>query len=147
MRAEGVRRLVVTSSRSIGATKPAFGLALVWAFMRNIYADLVRSETYVEESGLDWTIVRATRLADGQGSGRYHADFESDPTGGAMTLNRADYAEALLDAVENPSLVGTIVGINGPARHSRPRILAEPLAALEAPAPGKPSKNPPGVQP
>jgi putative NADH-flavin reductase len=141
MRAEDVRRLVITSTRSIGATKP--GIGLVWAFLHNVYADGVRSETLVEESGLDWTIVRATRLADGSGKGRYHADFEPNPTGGTMSLERADYAEALLDAVENEMLIGKIVGINGPDRATPPAVLAA-TTGHNVPQPGD-RANPEGV--
>jgi putative NADH-flavin reductase len=122
MRAEGVRRLVVTSSRSLGATR--FGIGLVWAILHNLYADGVRSETLVEESGLDWTIVRATRLTDGRSKGRYHSDFEPDPTDGTLTLDRADYAEALLDAVENDALIDKTVGVNGAGRNSPRQALA-----------------------
>lgn len=136
MRAEGVRRLVITSTRSIGATTP--GIGLVWAFLHNVYADGVRSETLVEESGLEWTIVRATRLANGCGKGRYHADFFPNPTGGTMALKRADYAEALLDVSENEALIGMTVGVNGPDRNSPPRALA--LVSSETIA-----KNPAGA--
>jgi putative NADH-flavin reductase len=128
MRVEGVRRLVITSSRSLGATR--FGIGLVWAILHNVYADGVRSETLVEESGLDWTIVRAARLANGRGKGRYHADFEPDPTDGTLTIDRADYAEALLDAVESMSLIGKTVGVNGAGRNSPRQALA--LRAAES---------------
>ncbi|AKF03512.1 NAD(P)-dependent oxidoreductase [Sandaracinus amylolyticus] len=118
MRSASVSRLVTTSSRSVVATRPWLAVALAWLFFRHVYCDLVRQETLVEESGLDWTIVRATRLGDGAPRGRVHTDFEADATGGAWTLDRADYAMALLDAVADPRLVGRALGVSGPDRRS-----------------------------
>jgi hypothetical protein len=50
-------------------------------------------------------------LADGPPIGRVHTDFEADATGGGWKLNRADYAMALLDVVEDPSMVRRAVGV------------------------------------
>src|SRR5215216_3151373 len=60
MQEAGVRRLVITSSRTIVATRPWLAVTLASWIFRNAYADLARSERLVQESGLDWSIVRAT---------------------------------------------------------------------------------------
>jgi putative NADH-flavin reductase len=113
MRELGVRRFVMTSSRSIPATKPAWAVALAWLFLRQAYVDLARAEGMIEMSDLDWTIVRGTMLTDKPFTGKVHTDFEANPTGGSMTLTRADYAMTLLNVLEDPQMVKKAVGVNG----------------------------------
>ncbi|MFG1945333.1 NAD(P)-dependent oxidoreductase [Nonomuraea sp. NPDC048826] len=113
MRETGVRRLVMTSSRSVPATRPRLAVGLAWLFFRSAYADLARAEGMLEMSGLDWTVVRATMLTDKPGKGRSHVDFEANATGGESTLPRADYARALLDAAEDDAMIGRMPGVCG----------------------------------
>lgn len=124
MEATGVRRLILTSSRSITATRPRVPLFLVWAWLRHAYVDLVRAETIVQESALDWTLARATMLTDGSPKGRVHIDFEANATGGESRLDRADFALALLDAAEDPALVRRAIGICGAKGKALPREAA-----------------------
>lgn len=113
MREANVRRLVMTSSRSIIATKPKFWVTLAWLAFREPYADLARAEGMLEMSDLDWTIVRATMLTDKLSVGRVHTDFEPNATGGDWTLTRADYAMTLLNSLENPEMIGKALGVGG----------------------------------
>ncbi|WP_327586898.1 SDR family oxidoreductase [Nonomuraea sp. NBC_00507] len=110
----GVSRLVMTSSRSVPATRPRLAVTLAWLFFRQAYVDLARAEGMLQVSGLDWTIARATMLTDKPAAGRVHVDFEDNATGGAMQLSRADYAMTLLDVVEDSELIGKALGICGP---------------------------------
>lgn len=113
MQAAGVRRLVVTSSRSIRATRPWLAVRLAWLIFGNAYKDLARAEELVRASGLEWSIVRATMLTDRPPTGRVHTDEAVNATGGDWQLPRADYAMTLLDVVENPALIGRAIGVNG----------------------------------
>ncbi|MFC5815789.1 MULTISPECIES: NAD(P)-dependent oxidoreductase [Nonomuraea] len=113
MRETGVRRVVMTSSRSIPATRPRLAVGLAWLFFRSAYVDLARAEGMLEVSGLDWTIVRATMLTGKPANGRLHVDFEANATGGEATLPRADYATALLDAAEDDAMIGRTPGVCG----------------------------------
>lgn len=114
MRDTGVKRVAMTSSRSVVATKPAWLISLVWLPFRAAYADLARAEGMLEASGLDWTIVRGTMLNDKPPAGRVHIDYAPDATGGDWSLTRADYAMSLLDAVEDPTQVHRALGVGGP---------------------------------
>ncbi|MEU4577848.1 NAD(P)H-binding protein [Nonomuraea sp. NPDC023979] len=114
MREHGVRRVVMTSSRSVPATRPRLAVTLAWLIFREAYADLARAEGMLQVSGLDWSIARATMLNDKPPAGRVHVDFEANATGGAAQLSRADYAMALLDTAEDPALIGRALGICGP---------------------------------
>ncbi|MEV0830323.1 NAD(P)-dependent oxidoreductase [Nonomuraea rubra] len=114
MRESGVRRVVMTSSRSVPATRPRLPVTLAWLFFREAYVDLARAEGMLQVSDLDWSIARGTMLTDRPGAGRVHVDFEANATGGAMQLSRSDYAMALLDTAEDPSLIGKALGVCGP---------------------------------
>ena len=116
MREAGVRRVAMTSSRSVVATKPAWLISLVWLPFRAAYADLARAEGLLEASELDWTIVRGAMLVDKPSAGRVHRDYEANATGGDWALTRADYAMSLLDAVEQPDQIHRAVGVGG-AKH------------------------------
>jgi hypothetical protein len=120
----GVRRLVMTSSRSIVATRPKLVISLVWLIFREVYADLARTEGMLEVSGLDWSIVRATMLNDKPFSGQVHTDFEPNATGGDWSLTRADYAMTLLDVAENPAMIGKAVGVGGAKPVKKNRLAA-----------------------
>lgn len=113
-----VRRLVMTSSRSIIATRPWLAIALAWLIFRAPYADLARAEGMLEMSDLDWSIVRATMLSDKPFTGRVHTDFEPNATGGDWALTRADYAMTLLEVVENPRMIGRALGVCGAKPHA-----------------------------
>jgi putative NADH-flavin reductase len=113
MHQNGVHRLVMTSSRSVVATRPRLPVALAWLIFREPYADLARAEGMLEVSRLDWSIVRATMLTDKPFTGQVHIDFEANATGGDWSLTRADYAMTLLDVVENPAMIGKALGVCG----------------------------------
>lgn len=116
MRDAGVRRVAMTSSRSVVATKPAWLISLVWLPFRAAYADLARAEGMLEASGLDWTIVRGAMLNDKPAAGQVHLDYEANATGGDWSLTRADYAMSLLDAVEDPTQIHRALGVGGPKK-------------------------------
>jgi putative NADH-flavin reductase len=113
MQEAGVRRLVMTSSRSVVATRPRIWVALAWLIFREAYVDLARAEGMIQMSGLDWSIVRAAMLTDKPFTGQVHIDFEPNATGGDWTLTRADYAMTLLDVVENSRMIGKALGVGG----------------------------------
>ena len=116
MAGAGVSRLVMTSSRSVVATRPRLLLDVIWWRLRGPYADLCRAEGMLEGGALDWSVVRATMLTDGPRTGRVHTDFEPDATGGDWKLNRADYAATLLDVAEDEAMIRRAVGVGGAKR-------------------------------
>ena len=109
----GVRRLVMTSSRNITATRPWIPVALTRWMLRHVYADLARAESVVRTSGLSWTIVRAVMLTDDPPRGRVHTDQEANPTGGDWRLPRSDYARVLLETALDTSTTRQAIGVNG----------------------------------
>lgn len=70
----GVRRLIVQSSFGVGDSRRDAGLlerVFYALLLRGAYADKVLQEQAVRESGLDYAIVRPTRLTTAAGTGRY----------------------------------------------------------------------------
>lgn len=109
----GVRRLVMTSSRNITATKPWIAVAPTKWMFRHVYADLARAEEIVRSSDLDWTIVRAVMLTDDPPRDSVHTDREANPTGGDWRLPRSDYARVLLHTALDPATTHQVFGVNG----------------------------------
>jgi len=128
MKATGVRRLVVVSAAPMGPVPsprrprppkydPGDGFLMRhlmgpfarFAFRRH-YADLARMEDVVQESGLDWTIVRPPRLTDRPLTGRYRTALGRNLPGGFI-VSRADVAHLMLRVLEEPAAVGHTVGV------------------------------------
>ena len=128
MRAVGVNRIIVVSAAPIG-TVPSPGLPnppkydpgdgffmrhllapLTKAALRRHYADLARMEDVLRESSADWTIVRPPRLTNGSKRGRYRIAFGQNVRRG-LSISRADVADFMLRAVEDPKTIRQVIGI------------------------------------
>ena len=95
----GVRRLIVQSSFGVGDSRGDAGLlerVFYALLLRGACTDKVLQEQAVRESGLDYTIVRPTRLTKAAGAGRYTAGRPC----AVPLIARADVARFILDAPE-----------------------------------------------
>jgi len=68
------------------------------------FADVRAMEATVSGTGLDWTLVRASRLTDGPATGRYRVRPEYAPAGGGK-ISRADVAQFITAALAEGSWV------------------------------------------
>lgn len=103
MRKQEVRRLVLLSaSEAIAdpADRPPIGHRLVRGLMRlgmnDILSDTLLEQRLVEESGLDWTFVRAGRLTDGP---RTVYRVGALVSGAGLSVSRVDVAHFMLRCV------------------------------------------------
>ena len=91
----GARRLVCVSAAGAYITgDPNTGWLLKAILPRVLarqFADTSQMEDVIRESGLDWTLVRATRLVNRPGTGRYRVSPGFPPPHG-RTIARADVA-------------------------------------------------------
>lgn len=98
----GARRLVcVSAAGAYIAGDPDTGWllkAVVPRVFAKQFADVRRMEDVIRDSGLDWTIVRPTRLVNRPGTGRYRARPDFPPPHG-RTIARADVARFIADAL------------------------------------------------
>jgi putative NADH-flavin reductase len=100
MPSAGVKRLVMLSTVAASPTYKATGvMKLASLAMKSIVDDKTAGETLIKRSGIDWTIVYATRLTDGPRRGSYRTvDGTLTDVG---TISRADVAEVLLSTVSD----------------------------------------------
>jgi uncharacterized protein YbjT (DUF2867 family) len=91
----GARRLVCVSAAGAyiaGDPNTAWLLkAIVPRVLARQFADVRQMENAVRASGLDWTLVRPTRLVNRPGTGRYRVSPDYPPPHG-RTIARADVA-------------------------------------------------------
>ena len=98
--AHEVQRLVVMSAAGVGDSWrqiPRSSRLLFRTMLRNVFNDHQAQEAIVEQSPLDWTIVRAAVLKDDPATGHYTATN----TGPNTRITRADAAAALVDQLDD----------------------------------------------
>jgi putative NADH-flavin reductase len=108
----GVRRVVVESVAFLfkdSIIPPAYLLGRM--LFPGIVADSSAMEDVFAKSGLDWTIVRPPELTDKPYTGNYRVREGHLPRFG-FKISRADSADFMIKAVENPSSIRKIVGIS-----------------------------------
>lgn len=111
LRAE-VRRVVVESVAFLfkdSIIPPAYLLGRL--LFPGIVADSSAMEDVFARSGLDWTIVRPPELTDKPYTGNYRVREGHLPRFG-FKISRADVADFMIKAVENPSSIRKVVGIS-----------------------------------
>ena len=111
MRHTNVRRVVVESVAFLfkdSILPPAYLLGRL-LFPRTV-ADASAMEKVFAESELDWTMVRPPELTDKPYTGKYRVREGHLPLFG-FNISRADVANFMLKAVENPAFSRKVVGL------------------------------------
>ena len=114
MRCTGVRRLVIVSSSLLDSDIGWFPRFVGRTFLRHHAQDQRAMEKQVTASGLEWTVLRASRFNNGVYTGRYIVSAEGEQTkasGGA--ISRENVACMMLDTAERGNHVKQIVRICG----------------------------------
>ena len=99
MKANGVRRLLVTSIIGVGDSKQQASLLvrlLIPTFLRGANKDKSAMEAAVRSSGLDWTILRPAILTDSVATGEVRV-FREGTFEKAHKITREDVATFLVD--------------------------------------------------
>jgi putative NADH-flavin reductase len=110
------RRLLMVSAGGLVADAgdgPLFRYALkpvLQRVLKHSYADLAEAERRIRATGLDWTIVRPSRLTNGPRTGRYRTACDLSLRRG-RTTSRADVADCLLTLAADPSSVRHAVSV------------------------------------
>lgn len=111
----GVRRLVFTSAFGVGATwqdTPMLPRLFASTLLRDIYADKAAGEQVIRDSGLEWTIVYPTGLANGPATGAPRVG-ERLRLSRFPRVSRADVAAVLLRQLDDPQFVRKGVLVTG----------------------------------
>jgi putative NADH-flavin reductase len=110
----GVRRLVVVSASGffVEEGEGPFTGKVVKPILRQLLRDNAQDtremETLVSASDTDWTIVRPSQLTNGPRRGRYKTAIDRYA---GPRIARADVADAILKAIDNPDTVGHRVNV------------------------------------
>ena len=94
----GVKRLICITSVGVGDSKPRSGFlgnVLLPLFFKERFADVEKQEQLIQQSKLDWTIIRPSRLTDGSKTGSYKSGLQLS-VGFRSTISRADIAAFML---------------------------------------------------
>ena len=112
MAGAGVSRLVSTSAYGMAATRPYLVAPAIRRVFAGAFADQLAADQIIQDSELDWTIARATRLT---ARPAHHPPRHSTAafTTGPYSLSRTAYAAALLDLAEGGAYARQIVNITG----------------------------------
>jgi putative NADH-flavin reductase len=112
MQGAGVKRLVIISTAFL--FKDAL-LPPAYLFGRLFFGGVVRDATAMEEvlqqSVLDWTLVRPPQLTDKPHTGKYRVREGHLPRFG-FAVPRSDVAEYMVKAAENHSTIRKVIGVS-----------------------------------
>ena len=112
----GVRRLICQTT--LGAGESWENLNFFWkyimfgAFLREAFLDHERQENEVQQSHLEWTIVRPGAFVDGDRTGNYRHGFPSTDKTTKLKISRADVADFLLKQLMDDSYLYRTPGIS-----------------------------------
>lgn len=113
MQTNGVKRLIVITSIGVGDSKDQVSFAfkmLMKTVLKKAMEDKERQETAVQESGLDWTIIRPGGLVDGPRTGEYTVGSAQEVKAGQVA--RADVAELTLKQIDSDEYLHKAVSIS-----------------------------------
>ncbi len=100
MKRHGVRRLICQSTLGAGDSRPALNFfwkrIMFGLLLKEAYADHQAQEALVEQSGLDWTIVRPGAFTDGPLTDAYKHGFPPSEPDLKLKISRADVASFML---------------------------------------------------
>jgi putative NADH-flavin reductase len=103
----GVRRLVCITGIGVGDSKGHVGFfydRIIRPFVvRNVYEDKERQEEAIEQSDLEWVIVRPAQLTDEPARGEYKVYLKGSYT--ATKISRADVAAFMLAQLTDDTYV------------------------------------------
>ncbi len=111
MDATAAPRVLVTSAYPIVARRPALVMTLLRGLFAVPYADAAAAERIVQDSTLDWTVIRLNRLVDGVPQG--HPVVASGQLDRATGLSRTDAAALLLDLAESGTWSRAAINVRG----------------------------------
>ncbi|MEP7290132.1 MAG: SDR family oxidoreductase [Chloroflexota bacterium] len=98
MQAAQVRRIICISASGLDAGiwwQRFMGKVFLWRLLKNMYTDLLRMESEVTASNLDWTILRPPAYTNGPRTGHYQAVVNHKLTHG-WHISRADIADYIV---------------------------------------------------
>ncbi len=111
-----VQRLICQTTLGVGdswETLSFFWKYLMFGFLlREAFADHVLQENHIQQSQLDWTIIRPAAFTNGQRTGKYQHGFTSTHKGLELKISRADVAHFMLQQLGNHNYLHQTPGLS-----------------------------------
>jgi len=105
-----VKRLVCLSGIGVGYSYELlpfyYKFLIIPLLLRRVYADHELQENYIKQSQLDWIIVRAAALTDGEHTSNYFSGTAVASKGTKLKISRADTADFMLKQLSDESNLG-----------------------------------------
>jgi putative NADH-flavin reductase len=119
MQQAGVQRLICMSSLGFGnsiavlnQTSFIFKKLVVPFILKKTFQEHALQEKVIQQSGLNWTIVRAGALTNGMRTGQYKHGFSYNNTTIKVKISRQDAADFLLAQLSMGTYLKRIVGVS-----------------------------------
>ncbi|AUP77785.1 NAD(P)-dependent oxidoreductase [Flavivirga eckloniae] len=116
MKNNGVNRLICQST--LGTYESNENLNFFWKYimfgwyLKQIFLDHELQERYVQNSGLDWTIVRPGAFTDGEKTELYRHGFGANAKSLKLKISRADVADFVLKQVTDTNYLHKTPGLS-----------------------------------
>jgi hypothetical protein len=118
MMTEGVRRVVMTSSPSVVATRPRLMVGLAWMRFRREYADLARAEEHAAKAA-HWTGASCAGPCSWTSRPPVVSTSTSKPTPpAALAAHPSRYAMTLLNVAEDTDFIHRSPGVGGHGKNA-----------------------------
>ena len=111
MKVSKVRRLLCISARGLDPGplwERLIAKPILWLILRNMYTNLVRMETALKMSNLDWTILRPPTLTNGPRTGRYQSAINQHLSRN-FSIARADVADYMINHLNDKNTYCSVV--------------------------------------
>ncbi len=116
MEQAGIRRFISLSTIGVGDSREMlpflYKYILVPLFLRHAFADHAIQENYIEQSRLDWTIIRPAALTDGNHTGAYRHGFPVSEKNLKFKISRADVADFMLKQLTDNTYLHKTPGVS-----------------------------------
>ncbi|MGB3637188.1 MAG: SDR family oxidoreductase [Rivularia sp. (in: cyanobacteria)] len=112
----GIKRFICQST--LGAGDSWSNLNFYWKYimfgfiLRKVFADHQIQEKYVQQSDLDWTIIRPAAFVEGTRTGKYRHGFPSSDRTSSLTISRPDVADFILKQLNDNTYCGKAASLS-----------------------------------
>ena len=110
MKEHNVQRLIAESAHGARESNKEISTMILRLVLRPVMKDKDEMENIIENSGLEWVVVRPTMLTNGQRTGTYRVgtDFKA---GGFAKISRADVADLMIKSISEDHFLHQFVTI------------------------------------
>ena len=112
----GVKRFICQST--LGAGDSWSNLNFYWKYimfgfiLRKVFADHQIQEQYVQNSNLDWTLIRPGAFIEGSITGKYRHGFPGKDRTSQLKISRPDVADFILKQLTNDTYLGKAASLS-----------------------------------